>query len=145
KSIFWSSSARGRLLWSYLLRASSRGQPAWKKHSCVLRDEARGGGAFAASRSAGWDEARNSTSPGCRTEIKESGVGREAARDDVRILPQAPALLQEDEFFARSSGNRALLRGDVARGLGLAKVEGLMGDKEKETVTGKGPGGHQYD
>src|SRR4029453_3847680 len=25
------------------------------------------------------------------------------------------------------------------------KVEGLMGDKEKETVTGKGPGGHQYD
>jgi hypothetical protein len=32
--------------------------------------------------------------------IKESGVGRDfpAARDDVRILPHAPALLQEDEF-----------------------------------------------
>ena len=58
--------------------------------------------------------------------IKESGVGRDfpAARDDVRILPQAPALLQEDEIFAPSSAQRALLRGDVAPGFGWEKLRG---------------------
>src|SRR5215470_11995299 len=31
------------------------------------------------------------------------------------------------------------------RRVSFGNVEGLMGDKEKETITGKGPGGHQYD
>jgi hypothetical protein len=58
--------------------------------------------------------------------IKESGVGRDfpAAQDDVRILPQAPALLHEDEFSRPSGLQRAWLRGDVAPSFAWKKLRG---------------------
>jgi len=53
------------------LRASSVMRPAWSKRTCRLRDEASRGTAFAASRCAGWDEARTLRVPVLAPRIKE--------------------------------------------------------------------------
>jgi len=80
------------------LRASSVVRLAWSKRTCAVRDELRRGTAFAASRCAGWDEARTLRVPVFALWIKEYRRRprfSRAARDDVRILPPAPALLHE--------------------------------------------------
>ena len=113
---------------AFLVRCApgSGEHPAWKKRTCVLRDEARRGGAFAASRCAGWDEARNSTSPGRRTEDQRvRRRPRFSGRTGRCSNPSAGAsLASRRRIFALSSAQRALLRGDVAPGFAWKKLRG---------------------